>query len=115
MSKPYMTREDKLALPRYPFWTVDETSAIESILFKKGYHIIVTTTRLGCDCKEHDAWIVPRRDVGVIIEQLFRQRISVEVEAEGSMQAAIIFVYDYKASDILKAVKKFHRMKEGEL
>ncbi len=110
-----MTREEKLTLPSHPFWTVDETKEIERILFKKGYHVIVTTTRLGCDRKEHDAWVVPRMDVGVIVEQLFRQRISVEVEAEGSMQAAIIFVYDYKASDIVKAVKKFHRMKEGGL
>lgn len=112
MSKPYLTREEKLALPRYPFWTCEETDEMNHILFKKGYHVIVMTTRLGCDCKEHDAWIVPRRDVGGIIEQLFRQRIAVEVEAEGSMQAAIIFVYDYKAAAILNAVKKFQKNKE---
>lgn len=107
-----MTREDKLALPRHPFWTVDESIEIERILFKKDYHVIVTTTRLGCDCKEHDAWIVPRRDVGIIVEQLFRQRIAVEVEAEGNMQAAIIFVYDYAAEDILRAVRRFRKVKK---
>lgn len=109
MSRPYLTREEKLTLPRYPFWTVDETEKMRKILFKKGYPVIVITTRLGCDKEEHDAWIVPRVDVGVFIEQLSRQRLTVEVEAEGSMQSALTFVYDYKGEDVLKAVRRFQR------
>ena len=38
-----------------------------------------------------------------LIEELFRQRLVVEVQAEGSYKAGIIFGYDYAAETIFRS------------
>ena len=46
-----------------------------------------------------------REDVPRLIEELFRQRLVVEVQAEGGGKAAISFVYDYHVDSILSAIR----------
>lgn len=80
-SRPYLNEDAKMALSPFPKWTWKE--------------------------KWHDAWLVQRKDVPRLIEQLFRQRIVVEVQAEGHGEASINFVYDYPAEQIIEAVTRF--------
>lgn len=114
MSRPYFTESDKLAYSPFPRWTWDENIKIVSILHEKGYFANAVSRR-GCDRKYHDAWQVPRKDVPQLVEQLFRQRITVEVQAEGKGMAAITFVYDYAASTIIESVRRFQKNKEAQL
>ena len=108
MSRSYFTEDQKLFVSHHPKWSWEDKDLIKDILDKKGY-IINIVSRVGCDRKNHDAWLVEREDVPQLIEQLFRQRITVEVQAEGHDKAAIIFVYDYRAEDIFSAVKRFQK------
>lgn len=113
MSRSYFTEDTKLAKSPFQRWTIDDCLLIEDILLDKGYYISCVS-RVGCDRKYHDAWEVERADVPRLIEQLFRQRITVEVQAEGHGKASINFVYDYDASTIKEAVKKFWKNNRGE-
>lgn len=106
MSRPYLTEEAKMALSPFPKWTWKESNTISRILHNKGYYINVVS-RVGSDRKWHDAWLCQRKDIPRIIEQLFRQRIVVEVQAEGHGEASINFVYDYPAEQIIEAVTRF--------
>lgn len=106
MSRPYLTEEAKMALSPFPKWTWKESNTISRILYNKGYYINVVS-RVGSDRRWHDAWLCQRKDIPRIIEQLFRQRIVVEVQAEGHGEASINFVYDYPASQIIEAVTRF--------
>lgn len=108
MSQPYFTEDQKLVLMPWPKWTMEQCMEMHDILDEKGY-FINCVSRLGCDRKHHDAWSVQRKDIPQLIEELFRQRITVEVQAEGHGKAGIIFVYDYPAKQILDAIKKFRR------
>ncbi|MBQ2653050.1 MAG: hypothetical protein IJF83_05800 [Methanobrevibacter sp.] len=112
MSRPYLTIEDKFIQPHYALWSHEASEKIKSTLMKKGYFIIVPTTRKGYDNKEHNSWVVYRKEIGVILEQLFRQRVNVEVEATGTFEADIIFVSDPHETDMLKIVKRFQKIKE---
>ena len=112
MSKAYLNEEAKLAVTNFPKWSFDDCYKIREILYDKGY-FINCVSRMGCDRKYHDSWQVQRGDVPQIIEQLFRQRLVVEVQAEGSYKAAITFVYDYHASTIIDAVSRFQKNKGG--
>ena len=112
MSQAYFTEDQKLYRPNRVAWTDDECYLIREILYGKGYPINCVS-RLGCDRKPHDAWEVLRADVPYLIEQLFRQRITVEVQAEGHGKAGIIFVYDYSSAQIIDAVGMFQRNKRG--
>ena len=111
MSMPYFTEEAKLCNPEFPKWTGKQCTRMEEILREKGYNIM-TCSRIGCDMKYHDAWQVNRKDIPRLIEQLFRQRIVVEVQAEGHGKASINFCYDYHAKHILGVVSRFQRNKE---
>ena len=106
----YFTENAKMAYTSFPKWTMEDCMKMENILYDKGYYIH-TVSRVGCDRKYHDAWQVNREDVPRLIEQLFRQRIAVEVQAEGHGKASINFVYDYHADTIISAVKRFWRNK----
>lgn len=108
MSKAYFNETDKIASASWPAWTHEQQNLITDILNDKGYNICCVS-RIGCDRKCHDAWLVERDDIPRLIEQLFRQRITVEVQAEGRGKASINFCYDYSAAHILSAVKRFHR------
>lgn len=110
MSKSYFTEDKKLLLSPYPRWTYEESREIETTLYKKGY-VMNIVSRVGCDRKRHDAWQVPRKHIPQLIEELFRQRITVEVQAEGGLQASINFVYDYSGAQIVQAVKRFRKCK----
>lgn len=110
MSRSYFTEDQKFYHSPYPKWTWEEQDVIQDILFKKGYFINIVT-RVGCDRKSHDAWQVEREDIPQLIEQLFRQRITVEVQAEGSYKASINFCYDYSAGTIIDAVSRFQKKK----
>ena len=112
--RPYFTEDEKMAYSPFPKWTFGECLKISEILHEKGY-IINCVSRVGCDRRYHDAWQVPRKDVPQLVEQLFRQRITVEVQAEGKGMAAITFVYDYAASTIIESVRRFQKNKEAQL
>ena len=113
-NRSYPGEEEKLMISPYPKWTWDEKTKIQKILLKKGY-LVNTVPRLGCDRKSHDALLVQREDIPRLIEQLFRERIPVEVQAEGHGQASIIFVYDFSAETIIAAVKRFYKNNKGVL
>lgn len=104
----YFTEDQKMYTSNFPKWNLDECYTIREILYDKGY-FINCVSRVGCDRKYHDAWQVERKDVPRLVEQLFRQRLTVEVQAEGHGLASINFVYDYHASTIIAAVKRFQK------
>lgn len=110
MTEAYFTEDQKLV--RFPrvAWTDDDCYTIKDILSNKGYPINCVS-RLGCDRQPHDAWEIQRKDVGAIVEQLFRQRIPVEVQAEGHGKASVIFVYDNNIAQVIDAVGMFQRNK----
>ena len=110
MSRSYFTEDQKLIKFNTPKWTWEECAAIHEILFSKGY-FVNCVSRVACDGKSHDALRVEREDVPQLVEQLFRQRLVAEVQAEGSYKASIIFGYDYSASTIIVAVRKFQKNK----
>lgn len=111
MSKSYFTEDQKMyRLKEVPKWDWDDQKLIEQILRNKGF-LVTTVSRVGCDRKYHDAWQVNREDVPQLIEELFRQRFTVEVQAEGSYKASINFCYDYFAESVISAVRKFRKNK----
>ena len=114
MSRPYFTEDEKMAYSPFPKWTFRECLKISEILHEKGY-LINCVSRVGCDRRYHDAWQVERKDMPRLIEQLFRQRITVEVQAEGHGKASITFAYDYSAKTIIEAVGRFQNNKEVSL
>ena len=111
MSEPYLTEEAKMANSPWEKWTFDECYKIREILYDKGY-FINCVSRIGCDRKYHDAWQVQREDVPRLVEQLFRQRLVAEFQAEGHGLASINFCYDYHADTIISAVKRFQKNKK---
>lgn len=111
MTRSYFTEDAKMFHSPYPKWTFEESYLIQDILMSKGY-FVNCVSRVGCDRKYHDAWQVERKDIPRLIEQLFRQRITVEVQAEGHGKASINFVYDYAAESIIAAVRGFQKNKE---
>lgn len=114
MTKAYFTENQKLFHVKQPKWSLEDCLLMQDILHEKGYDI-TSVSRVGCDGKYHDAWQVNREDMGCLIEQCFRQRITVEVQAEGHGKASINFCYDYSAAQIIDAVKSFQKNKEGIL
>lgn len=115
MSRPYLTEDKKLVKYNFPPWTSEECYQMTNILDEKGYSVVVGVQRVGCDGKYHDSWQVWREDVPRLIEQLFRQRLIVEVQAEGQGRASINFCYDYAAESILDAVRRFQKNKKVEV
>lgn len=113
MSRAYFTEDAKLAGSPFPQWTFQECCLIREILLEKGYYVNCVS-RLGCDRKFHDAWSVQRADIPRLVEELFKRRIAVEVQAEGHGKASIIFVYDYSAGQILDAVRRFWKNNNEE-
>ena len=111
MSRPYLTEDAKMALSPFPKWTWKESNTIQTYLRNRGYYVNIVS-RVGSDRKWHDAWLVQRKDVPRLIEQLFRQRIVVEVQAEGHGEASINFVYDYPAAQIIESVLRFQLNKK---
>lgn len=111
MTESYFTEDQKMYTSNFPKWNFDECYLIQEILHDKGY-FMNCVLRVGCDRKYHDAWQVEREDVPRLVEQLFRQRLVVEVQAEGHGKASINFVYDYQADTIISAVKRFWRNKK---
>lgn len=115
MSRAYFTEDAKMYTPRnHTPWSLEECETITKTLEDKSYNC-TCVNRVGCDRKYHDALLVNREDMPRLIEQLFRQRIVVEVQAEGHGKAAINFVYDYPAKEIITAVSRFQKNKEVEL
>lgn len=110
MSRSYFNEDSKMFTSPYKAWSVEACITIHNILFEKGY-FINCVSRIGCDRKYHDAWQVEREDVPRLIEQLFRQRFTVEVQAEGKGKASINFVYDYAEESVISAVKRFQKNK----
>lgn len=109
----YFTEDAKMYKSPNTRWTFDECIRIHDILASKGY-FTNCVSRIGCDRKPHDALQVERKDMPRLIEQCFRQRLVVEVQAEGHGKASINFVYDYHGSDIISRVRRFQRNKEVE-
>ena len=92
MSRSYFTEDQKLVKFNVPRWTFDDCDTIHNILYKKGY-FVNCVSRIGADGKWHDALQVQRADVPQLVEQLFRQRLIAEFQAEGRYKAAIIFSF----------------------
>ena len=111
MSEPYFTEDAKMANSPYPDWTFEECETIHNILLEKGY-VMNCVQRCAADKIYHDAWQVQREDVPRLIEQLFRQRFVVEVQAEGHGKAAITFPYGYSGESVISAVSRFQKNKE---
>ena len=113
MSRSYFTEDQKLITIPRELWDNDSRYTMQDILHQKGYSIICVL-RIGADGKHHDAWQVEREDIPRLIEQLFRQRFTVEVQAEGHGKASINFVYDYPASVVMTAVERFQKNKRSD-
>ena len=113
MTRSYFTEDAKLAKSPWPKWNIEESLLMEDILYKKNYYVHCVM-RMGCDRKYHDAWQVERKDIPRLVEQLFRHRIAVEVQAEGHGKASINFIYDYSADHIISVVEKFWKNKEDD-
>ncbi|MBO6274818.1 MAG: hypothetical protein J6M91_04650 [Methanobrevibacter sp.] len=113
MTESYFTEDQKMCASPWPKWSFDECMLIQEILHDKGYWVNCVS-RVGCDRKYHDAWHVYRKDVPRLIEQLFRQRFVVEVQAEGHGRASINFCYDYHAETVIAAVKRFWKNNNKE-
>lgn len=111
MSRSYLTEDAKLVKMTFPKWTFEECSIIQQTLYTKGY-FTNCVSRIGCDGKYHDALQVEREDVPQLVEQLFRQRLVAEFQAEGHGKASINFVYDYSAETIIDAVRRFQNRRE---
>lgn len=114
MSKSYFTEDAKMVTFKTPAWTFEECSLIHEILCEKGYNMNCVS-RIGYDGKMKEAWQVARKDVPRLVEQLFRQRIVAEFQAEGHGKAAIIFGYAYAADTIIEAVGRFQKNKEEKV
>lgn len=111
MSRSYFTEDQKMyRLKETPKWDWNEQHVIQKILCDKGY-LVNCVSRVGCDRKYHDALQVQREDVPQLIEELFRQRFVVEVQAEGSYTASINFCYDYAGESVIDAVRRFRKNK----
>lgn len=113
MTQSYFTEDQKLVKYNYPKWTMDECDIIRETLGNKCY-FVNCVSRIGADGEWHDALQVERADVPVLVEQLFRQRLVAEYQAEGHYKAAIIFSYDYAAETIITAVNRFQKNKEAK-
>ena len=81
MSRSYFTEDAKMFKAHTSRWTLEDCETIHRILSEKGY-IVNCVSRVGCDRKYHDALQVQRADIPRLIEQCFRQRLVVEVQAE---------------------------------
>lgn len=111
MTRSYFTEDQKMyRVADVPKWSFDEQRVIQDILRDKGFGVNVVA-RVGCDRKYHDAWHVYRKDVPQLVEELFRQRFTVEVQAEGGGMASINFVYDYSGESVIDGVRRFRRNK----
>ena len=95
-------------------WSLEECSYIQETLSEKGY-FVNCVSRIGSDRKYHDALEVEREDMPQFIEQCFRQRLVVEVQAEGHGKASVNFVYDNPARQIITAVRRFQKNNGGSL
>ena len=113
MSRSYFNEDAKMFTAKVNRWDFEKCAAIQKILSEKGYPVNCVS-RVGCDRKYHDALQVERADVPRLIEQCFRQRLVCEVQAEGHGKASLNFVYDYDASTIISAVKKFWKNNRGD-
>ena len=113
MTEAYYTENQKLLRPKRVPWTFTDCETIQAILTNKGYPANCVS-RIACDRQAHDSLQVEREDMPQLIEQLFRQRLVAEVQAEGHGKAAIIFSYDYRADTIISAVNRFQHKKEEE-
>ncbi len=112
MTQSYFTENQKIVKYNYPKWSMEECDLIRETLCSKGY-FTNCVSRIGADGKWHDALQVERADVPQLVEQLFRQRLVAEYQAEGHYKAAIIFSYDYAPETIISAVNRFQKNKEG--
>ena len=113
MSRSYFTENQNMAPSPWEPWSREARETIMRILYEKGYYCYVVA-RVGCDRKYHDAWYVYRADVPRLIEQLFRHRFAVEVQAEGKGMASINFCYDYHEDDVIRACHKFWKNNNKE-
>ena len=111
MSEAYFTEDQKLSKLKRTAWSFDECYQIQSILEEKGY-FVNCVSRIGADLKWHDAIQIQRKDAPRLVEQLFRQRLVAEFQAEGQGKAAMIFSHNYRAESIISAVSRFQKNKE---
>ncbi|DBA59570.1 TPA_asm: hypothetical protein CBHJFHIM_00009 [Methanobrevibacter gottschalkii virus vir075] len=110
MSKAYMTDFDKVMLNdgikgNKCSWSMSDMDNVISAFDEKGY-LVSVLSRLDSHAVMHDALIVNRYDIPIILEYLFQQRICVEVEAEGREEVSLIFVYNTPVEVLLDNIKK---------
>lgn len=110
MSKPYLNDSQKIVANGgindfLANWTCKERQKVHEVFYRKGYRVYALS-RFDHTATAHDALIISRFDVGPIMEYLFQQRITVEIEAEGREEVALILVYNNSAEDVLKNIKR---------
>ena len=110
MSRSYMNDTQKILLNGgmndfLANWTCKQRQQVHDEFYKKGYRVYALS-RFDHTATAHDALIISRFDVGPIMEYLFQQRITVEVEAEGREEVSLILVYNNSAEDVLKNIKR---------
>lgn len=113
MTQSYFTEDQKLTTSLAKRWSFDECLQIHELFREKGYHVNCVS-RIGADKRWHDAFHVYRADVPRFVEQLFRQRLTAEFQAEGHGMAAIIFSHDYSAETIIRKVSRFQKNNNKE-
>ena len=113
MSRSYFTEDQKMVRIDFPKWTWDEQDIIRDTLMDKGF-FTNCVSRIGADGKSHDALQVRREDVPQLVEELFRQRLVAEFQAEGKYNASIIFSHNFAAETIIEAVARFRKNNRRE-
>lgn len=93
-----------------PSWTSDEAMEMTEKFMKKN-RCVNCFPRIGYDGCWHNAWQVPRRDIQDYLEQLFFERITVQVQADKHMIASIIFINDESAVKLHDVIKSIPRVK----
>ena len=119
MSKPYINDCQKIVANGgisswEANWNEDDRQEIHDAFYKKGYRVYALS-RFDHTATAHDALIISRWDVGILMEYLFQQRITVEIEAEGREEVGLILVYNTSAEDILKNIRKLLVKEEAYL
>lgn len=112
MAQSYFTDDMKLVEPTrpLPLWSSESCTAMEEILYKKGYLVMVNV------CLDHtgtlkNTWNVCRDDVGFFVEELMKRRIIIEVEPRPGYKADLIFVCNNPVVDVLNWIHRIPKHK----
>lgn len=117
MTRPYWNDYQKTVQPTTPrpLWTLETCSEMEEIFESKGYDDVWVTRGVCSNGTLKNKWEVPRDQIGLFIEELFKRRHIVEVEPHKRNRASIYFVCDEHPSLILEWLYRFPKNKGDAL